>query len=92
MSRETYVLVNVLLPSIKRRLAHLQTYLCSGIVDEVPKRRVLPEAALLLGHAAALLAVAIAALWLRGGLWGRRGAQLWDGGDVLGDRVVDWMG
>ena len=64
-SCRTYVLVNVLLAGVEGRLAHLQAQLGAGVVDEVPKGRVLAEpAGLLLGHAAALRAVAIAALGL----------------------------
>jgi hypothetical protein len=87
----THVLVNVLLARVEGRLPHLQAQLRRGVVDEAPERRVLAEAAaLLLGHAAALGAVAIAALWLRGRLRGRRGSQLGDRRDVLWDGVVDW--
>jgi hypothetical protein len=79
----THVLVNVLLARVEGRLPHLQAQLRRGVVDEAPERRVLAEAAaLLLGHAAALGAVAIAALRLRGRLGDRR--------DVLWDGVVDW--
>lgn len=87
------MLVYVLLASIEGRLSHLQAQLGRGVIDETPKGRVLAEAAaaaLLLGHAAALGAVAIAAMWLRGRLRGRRGAQLGDRRDVLWDGVVDW--
>lgn len=67
----TYILLDVLLAGIHGALAHLEAQLGRGVVDEAAKRGV-HAVGRLLGHAAALLAVSISALGLRGRLRGRR--------------------
>lgn len=79
----TNVLLHVLLTSSDGRLAHLEAHLSSGIIDEAAKRRL---AVIARGVAILLLLLGLLLLLLCHG-W-RRGAQLRDGRDVLGHRMV----
>jgi len=84
---KTHVLVDIVLPNLQRALAHLKPHLCGLVVHETAECRRKAAATalrLLLSHIpAAVGAAAVALLRLR-----RWRPELRDGGDMLGNRVV----
>ena len=79
----TNVLLHVLLTSSDGRLAHLEAHLSSRIIDEASKRGLA-----VVGRGIAILLLLLGLLLLLLCHGRRRGAQLRDGRNVLGHRMV----